>query len=527
MKKFLFYITLFIGTIGFSQENPVSISTDTTSIRIGEQIQYKITVADTDQVVFPEFKLDSLRKVEVIASVAIDTLKNRLEKKYILTSFDSGNYVIPGQEVLIRNQKFTTKSLLINVIPVQVDTLKQGMFNIKSIQSEPKTFDDYKHLLWWVLLAIALIAVALYFLLKKKKEKEALVFIAPIQEALDRLKALDEKELLKKHKIKAYYTELTDIVRTYIEKDIKIPALESTTNELIETIEDVNESSALNISKETIVELKSVLQSADLVKFAKSQPDISEIKGDRKSIEHVLTSAQDAMQAKREAEAKEEGIKLSEEEVIPEASSKAPLLKKYVWIFAVLTVVIVGLIGYIGYTMIGGNDDNTSSEIVTANWEASSYGFPPVGIETPEGLEVASTQLPEGSIALVGDYVNFTNGTLGDPFYISVSTVKFLTQLDEYNLDKAIEGTKAELENAADLTFRKSEQDVIFVDGLEGRELYSNVRIKTEKGTVSFKLRAQVFADVFGMRQVVVLYKTSDKEGAEKSERIFNSIKLK
>ena len=68
-----------------------------------------------------------------------------------------------------------------------------------------------------------------------------------IQEALQRLKELDERHLLEQKKVKIYYTELTDIVRTYIEKDIHIPALESTTTELIETINDFNESSNLEI----------------------------------------------------------------------------------------------------------------------------------------------------------------------------------------------------------------------------------------------------------------------------------------
>lgn len=528
MNRILVYIALLIGYLGFSQENPVSIKTDTTSIRIGEQIQYKISVSEIDQVVFPELKMDSLKKVEVVESMTIDTLKNRLEKRYILTSFDSGNYVIPGQEIIIRNKKFLTDSLLINVIPVQVDTLKQGMYNIKSIKSEPKTFDDYKHLLWWILLALALIAAGLYFLLKKKKEKEAIVFVPPIQEALERLKELDEKGLLKQHKIKAYYTELTDIVRTYIEKDIKIPALESTTNELIETIEDINESSSLNISKETIAELQAVLQSADLVKFAKSEPAMAEIKGDRQSIEQIITAAQEAVSAKREAEAREMGEVLKEQaEAVPVATSKTPLLKKYLWLFVIATVMVVGILGFIGYKMIG-NPDTTESKVALdeSNWVATSYGFPPVGVELPFAMEIASTQLPEGSIALIGDYVEFTNGKIGADFYTSISTVKFLTQLEEYDLDKALEGVKTQLESTG-VVFRKTDSDVVFVDDLEGRRLTANVRLETENGTKNFKLTTLVFVDLVGMRQLVVVHKANDKVGEVMSERIVNSLKLK
>ena len=303
MKKQIVYILFLIGFIGFAQENQVSSAIDTNAIKIGEQIQYKISVFKAGSVIFPKLQLDSLGKVEVVESLPVDTLKDTYEKKYVLTSFDSGQYTIPKQQVLINNKSFFTDSLLVSVATVKVDTLKQQMFPIKAIKSEPKTFDDYKPLLWWVLLILVLIAVALYFIFRKKEKKEeVVVFVAPIQEALQRLKELDEKQLLQQNKIKIYYSELTDIVRTYIEKDIYIPALESTTNELIETIIDFNESSELGISKETIQQLKEVLQSADMVKFAKSQPIVEEIKAHRTVAERILQNLKPVKETGNELE---------------------------------------------------------------------------------------------------------------------------------------------------------------------------------------------------------------------------------
>jgi len=310
MKKQIVYILFLIGVVGFSQENPVSIQIDTTFIRIGEQIQLKISVDETTNVVFPKLQLDSLGKVEVVEAMPTDTLKNKLEKQYLLTSFDSGVYIIPQQQVLINNKRFLTDSLMLNVATVKVDTTKQRMFPIKAIQREPKVFDDYKYLFWWLIPVFVIIAIILYFVFRKKVKKEVpKVFVAPIQEALQRLKELDEKHLLEQNKIKIYYSELTDIVRTYIEKDINIPALESTTNELIETINDFNASSNLGISKETIAQLKEILQSADMVKFAKSSPIVEEIKGHRNLSERILQSLKPV---KKE---EEESIKAAENEV--------------------------------------------------------------------------------------------------------------------------------------------------------------------------------------------------------------------
>ena len=303
MNKLLVYGLFFVGLVGFSQENPVTIITDTTAIKIGEQIQVNIAVNETSNVIFPKLQLDSLGKVEVVTSLPIDTLKNRLEKKYLLTSFDSGQYLIPKQQVLINNKKFFTDSILVNVATVKVDTLKQKMFPIKAVKQEPKTFDDYKHLLWWLLPILIVLAALWYFFFRKKEKKKIVkVYIPPMQEAMQRLKELDEKQLLKQNKVKAYYTELTDIVRTYIEKDINIPALESTTNELIETISDFNESSKLGISKETILQLNEVLKNADLVKFAKSKPIVEEIKEHRVASEQILQNLKPVKEPENELE---------------------------------------------------------------------------------------------------------------------------------------------------------------------------------------------------------------------------------
>jgi hypothetical protein len=303
VKIQLVYILFLIGFISFAQENPVATVIDTAAIRIGEQIHYKISVNKAGTVIFPKFQPDSLGKVELVESFPVDTLKDTYEKKYVLTSFDSGQYIIPKQQVLINNKSFLTDSLMVSVATVKVDTLKQQMFPIKAIKSEPKTFDDYKPMLWWILLILAIIATALYFIFRKKEKKEVpTILVAPIQEALQRLKELDEKQLLQQNKIKTYYTELTDIVRTYIEKDIYIPALESTTNELIDTINDFNESSKLGISKETIQELKEVLESADMVKFAKSKPIVEEIKAHRNLSERILQNLKPVKETKNEVE---------------------------------------------------------------------------------------------------------------------------------------------------------------------------------------------------------------------------------
>ena len=291
MKKYLVHILLVIGFIGVAQQTPsIQTTVDTTNIRIGEQFQYKITVDKNSDVIFPE--LQRLGYLEVVETADIDTIKNQLVKKYVLTGFDSGSFIIPQQQLLIENKKFLTDSILINVATVAVDTTVQKMFPIKAILKEPFTFDDVKPHLWWIILVLVLIAITVYFMFIRKKivkEEKLIVAIPPYEEALTRLSELDAKQLWQNNKIKQYYIELTDIIRSYIESELHIPALESTTDDLIAIIMDFNNIKTFDIPKETVANLKVLLHEADLVKFAKLKPMAPKIEADRVIAGRVLT----------------------------------------------------------------------------------------------------------------------------------------------------------------------------------------------------------------------------------------------
>ncbi len=292
-RSLLFWMLVFVFATGFKASAQVELKLDTTKIRIGEQIEYTISVdkEGVDNVAFPKLQLDSLKKIELVKSFDIDSVKNRIFKKYLLTSFDSGRYMIPKQSVLIDNVTQQIDSVFIDVSTVAVDTTKQNLYPIKPIVKEPYTFDDFKIYVWWIL-GILLLAALIWYLIKRRKnrpeEKEKKPAIPPFELAKKRLKELDDKHLLEKSRVKQYYIELTDIVRNFIETEMHIPALESTTGELMETITDFNKSSHLDIPKDTLLKLKSLLRDADLVKFAKSKPLPNEIDLHRHDAEDII-----------------------------------------------------------------------------------------------------------------------------------------------------------------------------------------------------------------------------------------------
>ena len=98
---YIFVLLLFFSlNSSFAQ---VESSVDTTKIKIGEQITFKMEVTSdtTDLVIFPEGQ--TFLPLEVIESYPVDTTKRDakyfLIKEYALTQFDSGAYTIPSQKI--------------------------------------------------------------------------------------------------------------------------------------------------------------------------------------------------------------------------------------------------------------------------------------------------------------------------------------------------------------------------------------------------------------------------------------------
>lgn len=286
---FFFFVFLFCSYGLFAQDPLVKAQIETSNIRIGEQINLRITVKDVENVILPKLELKGL---EVVDSAKIDTLNYMLIQKYVITGFDSGSFYIPQQQVFVRNQAYLTDSLLVNVATIAIDTTQIKKYPIKSIKKEPYVFDDFILYIYLLIAALLIIGFWIYwFVIRKRKiqeEEPTYVALAPYEEAMFKLNELDEKLLWQNNKIKEYYSELTDIIRGYIERELKVPALEKTSDEIIETLNDFHNADTINTTKENIKKLKELFQEADLVKFAKSKPLALEIEEDRKDAEEVV-----------------------------------------------------------------------------------------------------------------------------------------------------------------------------------------------------------------------------------------------
>lgn len=538
MKLKLHFLFLLLSTTLFAQK--VTTSIDTTKNKIGAE--FKLTIkADVDtlsKVVFPKIK--NIGALEVIQSYKIDTIKKgsryELIKKYGLTQFDSGKYAIPRLPILINGKPVFSDSLKVEVNDVKVDTLKQRMYDIKNITTAESDSNWWKYVLG--LLLILGIAAALYWYFKKRQKREKpveIVFTSPIEKATTLLQQLETKELWQKGEIKSYYSELTDIARNYIEEEIKIPAMESTTSELIVSLRKVASQKKLKLSKETLVNLEKVLQQADLVKFAKSKPLEFEIEEDKKRISSCIVTIHNSIPVIVETNDELEQWNEEQKEIARLKKLKKQKQKRIVNAVGLTVLLIVSTIGILiatkGLDFVKDNIlGNPTKELAEAEWIYSEYGNPGVKLETPKVLKRidAASVMPKNKIALFKEMQLFAYGNMSDDFYILVSTLKYKKDT-EIDLQKAIDGTieSFEQEGAANIIVKSEDFDT--QKGVTGKKAYGSLTSFDKAKTKSQKMYYEValFGQDGGLQQIIIMHKEEDKYGKQIMERVLNSVELK
>ena len=237
---------------------------DTSSILIGEQINFKISIKIENTKIWPTYKEFLIEGIEIIKTSEIDTTSGSISQQFIITAWDSGSYYIPPITFSANNK---TEGLLLNV---QTVLLEEGakLKDIKQPMGAPIGWSD----IWPWLLGFLILGTVIYILKKyifNKKESSKIikqkVIIPADVTALKQLNELDNAKVWQKGKIKKYHSELSEIVRRYTEERFQFIALELTTTEIIEVLQK-------KLNAEQLDNLRTLLQRADLAKFAKSKP---------------------------------------------------------------------------------------------------------------------------------------------------------------------------------------------------------------------------------------------------------------
>lgn len=257
----------------------VDATIDSTQIYIGQRVGITLEVsADRGKAVeLPEY--DSLQQIvpgiEIMSVSPVDTgllndgQRMMLTRRYIITSFDSALYYLPPMQVRVDSQVYESKSLALKVYTLDIDTLHaDSIFGMKPVMSPPFVWADWSSPLWISVIILVLTALLLYIIVRLKDNKPIIRRIklkpkmAPHKAAMLKIEHIKEEKIWQKEDSKEYYTELTDTLRQYINERYGFNAMEMTTPEIIEHLQEVNDEDALR-------ELRELFQTADLVKFAK------------------------------------------------------------------------------------------------------------------------------------------------------------------------------------------------------------------------------------------------------------------
>ena len=536
MKKLLLYF-LFTTAV-FAQQKQVTTSIDTTKNKIGAEFKLtlKTNVDTLSKVVFPNVK--NFGPLEVIISYPIDTIRKNdryeLIKKYGLTQFDSGRYTIPSFKILINKKAIFTDSIQVEVANVPVDTLKQKMYDIKDIVPANEGLGNWWKYLLFVIL-IGGIAAAIYWYIKRhqKQKIEEEIYKTPIEKATNLLNNLEKKELWQHGEVKAYYSELTDIVRNYIEEAIEIPAMESTTSELIEGLKTASKKKKMKLSQETIENLFVVLKQADLVKFAKSKPLDFEITEDRKKIERAIVTLDKAIPVVVENEDEMLLNEMQRQEQLKRELKKKRTKRIVITAVTVFLLLFITTTYFVASRGFGYVIDNVfghpSKELLEGEWIKSEYGNPIVRIETPQVLRRVDLKktLPKNGMALIKDMQSFAYGNLTDNFYIMVSTLHFKQQT-QIELDKSLDGVlqTMEAQGAQNMIVKKEDFETNEgIKGIKGYGTFSKIDGDSQSSTKLY-YEVLIFSQDGGLQQITIVHEEGDLYANQISERIMKSVEL-
>jgi hypothetical protein len=256
----------------------MEVTADTNRMMVGDQLKLVFTITCEPSITVNKIVLDSITAVPgfeiseekdwVERATAMSKI---LTKEMIFTAFEPGDYAFPEVPYLYsyqgKEKEARSRSWKLTVLPL--NTSEEDIAPNKDIVVESFFFERYKTTIFIALGLIAL-SVLLYYLNKnRKKELPEMKFkmpeLPPAEVALKALSSLRESRLWESEDHKVFQTALSGILRQYLSASLKIPALNSTSHEIVTLLKQIN------MSHNIVDTTDKALNIADLVKFANAQ----------------------------------------------------------------------------------------------------------------------------------------------------------------------------------------------------------------------------------------------------------------
>lgn len=526
-------VIFFFGNL-YSQNIPeINSGVVSKTIKIGEQIDYFLTVEvdSIKQIEFPEQL--QIAPFELLEIFPTDTQKIKdkylLTKKYALIQFDSGYFQIPAQRVLVNGFSKLSDSVKIQVNDVIVDTIKQNLFNIKPLKIVKKNYDEIIKKFFYGCLIVIFITVLIFFIVRYQKQLlEKSKILPPFEKAIKALKDLEKRDPKIQEEYKKYYSELTEIVRRYFDEEANIDALESTSDQLLLKLDLYKGSGKLALEQSTIKNLKTVLNTADLVKFAKAIPDRGVTKLNRKFVEDVVIETKDVLP---EPTIEELRAKKVYEQMLRLRKRKEILKWTIISTFSILIISTVSLISIFGYypfidTLMG----YPTKKLINNQWYNSQYGSPPIKVSTPKILQ-RKLITPNTSSLFVLDSIE-------SKYYAELLFEKKKNEINSSTDENDNISSKEKTQKILNQTIERYQNQGavnILIDA-ENYETPSSIPTLKLFGTLDFPKEKNKMIRCFfttliidykdGMISLTLIYEKDDRYGEDINNRIINSMEL-
>ncbi len=298
MRSFILICWLLIGCLNVQSQVKVSAALDNSKILIGDHARLHLEAeypSDTEMFGTDLTVLDSIFSeidqtkedqepglLEILEQTEWETLEaagTTTYRKYVtLTCWKEGVYFIPQIRFIFdkketRFTRATNKLTLLVSSPIEQTAARDTIqiAPIKDIVEEQWQLSDLLPVLY-ILLAFVLVfggIIALILFIVKKRQAPPLISLVkrPAHKiAFLKLAELKNQGLWQKGEVKAYQSQLTYIIREYIENRYETPALESTSSVILSDLKKVDFPNSL------VEKMREMLQLADMVKFAKAKP---------------------------------------------------------------------------------------------------------------------------------------------------------------------------------------------------------------------------------------------------------------
>lgn len=309
MRKWgLNIVFLLVALCSFGQKLNTSINKD--HIKIGEPFTLTLSVISNT-------KLDSLRIVKHTSDFPAESSSNTTEKgintayelevlrpfmdtsykeknqfiwegTYQLTGWDSAYVVVPPQQIYINDSLYFFSPGLIHITSPDANPSKpiydiNETFTQIKIQNT-KWIQFLKNNWWWLAAILLGIIILLIVLLKYSKKKN--IPLSLRQVTLKKIDLLEEGKGYESS-LKEYYFDLSIILRRFFAGHYQTPIMDKTTSE-IEHILLVHK-----LDKEMTLLVRQLLIQSDMVKFAKSRPELEEIRNITNKARRVVNEIAD------------------------------------------------------------------------------------------------------------------------------------------------------------------------------------------------------------------------------------------